>query len=97
MTTALILFNIGTLLFAMVMVRQFHILAQAQERDPMLKGKLFFFLFNLFNILTTITLLCAFYWRDEELLTPAMSFYFISAMIAVWTYYHTQKRKPPEP
>ena len=95
MKIAIILFTTGTVLFAITMVRQFNILETAEEQDPRLKAKLLSFVFNLFNVLTTVTLLCAYYWRDEALLVPSMTFYTVSGMIAVWTYYK-QKLKPPK-
>lgn len=95
MKVAVLLFAIGTIMFAVTMVRQFNILTVSEERDPMLKTKLFFFLFNLFNVLTTVTALCAFYWNDESLLVPSMTFYTVSAMIALWTYYKKPKKPTP--
>ncbi len=91
MTLPILIFSIGTVLFILAMVRQFRILATARDHDPLLKGKLFFFLFNLFNVLTTATLICAFYFKDEQLLIPSSVFYTVSGAIAVWTYYSKQK------
>jgi len=96
MTWIFFLFCIGTSLFVMTMIRQFQILAKATERDPNLQTKLLFFLFSLFKILTTATLLFAFFWDDEDLLTPAMFFYIGAGAISFWTYYHHQKPKPPK-
>lgn len=92
MSFAIALYGVGTLLFILAMVRQFKIIADAKNGDPMLKGKLFFFVFNLFNVLTTITLICAFYWNDKTLLIPSSVFWVVAGLIAVWAYYS----KPPK-
>lgn len=91
MNIAIFIFIAGTVLFIVAMMRQYQILSNAKDRDPLLKGKLFFFLFNLFNVLTTATLICAYYWRDGTLLIPSSVFYLVSGMIAVWAYYSKPK------
>ena len=91
MKIALIIFGIGTVFFIITMIRQFGILNSANQNDPVLTSKLLFFIFNLFDVLTTIILLCAFYWHDETLLIPAAIFYTLSAIIAFWAYYKQKK------
>lgn len=85
--TAVVTFGIGTVLFLMALYKQFRVITDSRNADPLLKSKLFFFLFNLFNVLTTLTLVCGVIWSDYQLLLPSAAFYFVSAFIAVWTYY----------
>lgn len=91
MKIAIAIYFIGTILFILSMVKQFKILSTAKEHDPLLKSKLLFFLFILFDVLTTVISLCAFYFRDENLLIPSAVFYICSSFICFWTYYHKHK------
>lgn len=91
MKVALIIYTIGTMMLFIAMVRQFKILSSAPDRDPMLKSKLYFFLYNLFTVLTIICLVFARLFRDDNLMIPSATFYFIMGCIALWAYYSKHK------
>lgn len=94
LSAPVIIASLATLLFIIAMLKQFRILYMSEQQDPLLKSKMLFFMFNLFNVLTTAIAMCAYYYKDERLLVPSSIFYFIASCIAVWTYYANHNTKP---
>lgn len=80
------LYIINTVVFTLVLAKQFLIIVKSPENDEHFTQKVLFFVFNIMIMITMW--LC--YFRIRE---SAWFFFGIAIFIAVWTYYHKPKQK----